>query len=137
MGIFGSSDFVAIVLYVLFGAIAIVVFAIIYLLWSMYREGQRDEAAGYRQLFDEHSDRVGQADTICSWGVGIRCDNAATRPKLQALRSLEASKQSLTRYGSTAEQATQPHTAINVLRHTRSLPNISELDEIHELYPKK
>ncbi|KDO34301.1 hypothetical protein SPRG_19118 [Saprolegnia parasitica CBS 223.65] len=109
-----GSSLVRVIIYVLFGMIGVIVLAILYLLWSMYRESLQDTAsAPYVEVTDEHGEAMHQADTICSRGVGIRCDNAETRPTLRSLRTMDDTKDARPR------PATLPHPE---LRHTMSLP---------------
>ncbi|OQR85360.1 hypothetical protein ACHHYP_20585 [Achlya hypogyna] len=123
-GLFGSSSLIQDILYLLFAAIGIIVIAILYLLWTMWREGLQDENnAAYQPLHDDDGNPIAPpADTICSRGAGIRCDNAETRPKLRSLRVNV--KEGVTRQASAAELATSPHSAMDSLRHTMSLPDI-------------
>ncbi|EQC34492.1 hypothetical protein SDRG_07819 [Saprolegnia diclina VS20] len=114
-----GSSLVRDIIYVLFGAIGVIVLAILYLLWSMYRESLQDTAsASYIEITDEHGEMIHQADTICSRGVGIRCDNAETRPKLRSLLTMDDTKDARPRQAS-AVTATLAHPE---LRHTMSLP---------------
>ncbi|KAH9120887.1 hypothetical protein LEN26_009220 [Aphanomyces euteiches] len=80
---------VNLVLYIAFAVIVAVVFVIIYFVYEYWwaRKHANSIHSDFEEIHDDDGYMVQQTNTICSVGVGIRMDNAPTRPKLQVLRA--------------------------------------------------
>ncbi|ETV87015.1 hypothetical protein, variant [Aphanomyces astaci] len=92
MGEFDTSvgSTIELLLYVALAIVITLVMVVLYFVyqyWFFKKYRHATTHPDYEELRDLDGNVVQQANTICSVGAGIRMDEAATRPKLQLLRT--------------------------------------------------